>query len=378
MTIFIFCLVCFSSCQKQPPPSPIRPVRAMMLQKKQWIRLNAFPGRTRAISRVNLSFRVEGQLIERPVYVGDHVLKGELLARLDPKDYEVNLQNAVGKLEKAEADLRFAQRDLQRAKNIWEEDPGAISASLLDQKEEERNKLQGEVKSLQAAVEHAGDQLKYTYLRSPYDGMIVATYVQNYEYVNAKQPIVRLLNTSQVEMVIDVPESMIGDIADVDRIVVDFDTIPGKDFSAEIKEIGTEASSTTRTYPVTLVIDQPLDETIYSGMAGNAYLYSSRSKGFNEEGFLVPPSALMTDNSLQHTYVWVIDEEAMKVHKKEVKKGSLTSQGIVINGDLKEGEWIVTSGISYLHEGQVVRIYPVTLNLEGEQVPLFPPSSEVE
>lgn len=370
-TLLFSLVIFFTSCQSKPPPEIIRPVRAMQLQKKQWVSLHAFPGRTRAVERVNLSFRVEGQLIERPVYVGDRLLKEELLARLDPRDFEVRLENALGRLERAEADLRFAEKDYARAQNIQKEDPGAISQSLLDQKEEQRNRLKGEVKSLQAEVEQAEDRLKYTYLRAPFDGVIVATYVQNYEFVQAKQPIVRLLNTSQVEMVIDVPETMIGEIAGVDQIRVEFDALPEKMFPASVKEIGAEASTTTRTYPVTLLIEQPPEETIYSGMAGSAYFYTKQGKEeFDEEGYLVPPTALFTDDALEQTFVWIIDETSMSVQKKEVKKGSLTSQGIIINGDLKRGEWLVTSGVNYLHEGKVVRIYPVMLNTSGEQVPI--------
>ncbi|MCH9625212.1 MAG: Multidrug resistance protein MdtA [Chlamydiales bacterium] len=368
----IVCLLACAGCQKPMPPTPIRPVRAMQLQEEQWVRLHSFPGRTRAVERVNLSFRVEGQLIERPVYVGDEVLTKELLARLDPKDFEVKLQNAIGRLERAEADLRFAERDYTRAQNIWKKDPGAISESLLDQKNEDANRLKGEVKSLEAEVEQAEDQLSYTYLRSPFNGVVVATYVQNYEYVNAKQSIVRLLNTSQVEMVIDLPESMIAGIGNIDKIVVEFDAIPGEEFPATIKEVGTEASATTRTYPLTLVIDQPSNASIYSGMAGSAYLYSRSAEGFNEEGFLVPPSSLMTDDELKNTYVWIINEESMSVEKRQVEKGTLTSRGIIIKGDLEEGEWIVTSGVNYLQDEQLVRVYPVTLNTEGEQVPFIP------
>lgn len=367
--LLFLCFVC-GGCQKELPPVPIRPVRAMQIEVEQWVRLHAFPGRTRAVERVNLSFRVEGQLIERPVYVGDHVLKGELLAQLDPRDYEVKLANALGRLEKADADLRFAERDYQRAVNIWEKDPGAISESLLDQKKEEVNRIKGEEKSLKAQVAYAEDQLSYTSLLAPFNGVVVATYVENHEYVNAKQPIIRLLDTSQVEMVIDVPESMIAQIAYVDKVLVEFDAIPGQEFPAEIKEIGTEASTTTRTYPVTLVIDQSGGETIFAGMAGYAYLFSTKTKEFSGEGFLLPASSLFTDDTLEVTYVWLIDFETMRVYKQGVKRGKLTSQGMIIVQGLREGDWVVTSGVNYLQEGQTVRIYPVKLNMEGEQIPV--------
>ncbi len=343
-------------CEQEQPPPPIRPVRAIQLEAAELVRLHSFPGRTRAVDRANLSFRVEGQLIERPAYVGDDVVKGQLLARLDPKDFEVAIQTALGRLEKAQADLRFAENDYVRATNIWKEDPGAISQSMLDQKKEEANRLKGEVHALEAEVEHAVDLLKYTYLRAPYNGVVVATYVENHEYVQAKQSVIRLLDTAQVEMVIDVPESMIADIPFVERVVVEFDAIPGKEYTATVKEIGAEASATTRTYPVTLLIDQPGEEEIYAGMAGYAFLFSSVTSEFNEEGFLIPPSALVTGDELEKTYVWIVNPESMTVHKREVEKGRLTSQGMMITSGLSEGEWLVTAGVHYLYEGQQVRL----------------------
>ncbi len=366
---FFAFLVCLAGCQKPVSPPTIRPVRAMQLKTSELVRLHSFPGRTRAVERTNLSFRVEGQLIERPTYVGNEVIKGELLARLDPTDYEVKLQTALGELEKAQADLRFAENDYRRAQNIWKEDPGAISESLLDQKKEDANRLKGEVHSLEAKVQQATDQLSYTYLKAPYNGVVVATYVQNYEYIQAKQPILRLLDTSQVEMVIDVPENLIAQIPFVEKVVVEFDALPGVEFLAKIKEIGAEASTTTRTYPVTLVINQPEEATIYPGMAGYAFLFSSVSKEFNEEGFLLPPSALVTDDSLNKTYVWVVDTDTMRVQKREVKKGRLTSQGILITDGLHEGEWVVTAGVHYLKDNQEVELAPVKLNASGEQIP---------
>ncbi len=80
----------------------------------------------------------------------------------------------------------------------------------------------------------------------------------------------------------------------------------------------------------------------------------------------------MTDDELKNTYVWIINEESMSVEKRQVEKGTLTSRGIIIKGDLEEGEWIVTSGVNYLQDEQLVRVYPVTLNTEGEQVPFIP------
>jgi len=366
--LLICLLILLTSCgKKEEKPESIRPVRALQIVAEETVQTRVFPGRTRAVNRVNLSFRVEGPMIERPAFVGERVNKGQLLAKIDPRDYEVNLQIVKGKLERAEAQLRFAERDYERAMNIWKKDPGAISQSLLDQKKETVNELKGQLVSLQGDVDAAQDQLSYTDLVSPFDGMIVATYVERFEYVNAKQSILRLLDTSRVEMVIDVPESQITEIKDVKEIKVILDSLPGREFDARIKEIGTEASATTRTFPVTLVIDQPEDATVLAGMAGYAMLFGQETPDFSEKGHLVPTTSIISDVDKKITYVWLINPDTMKAYLQPVQKGKLTERGVIITGGLKDGEWVVTSGANLLREGQVVRILPVTLDEQGRQ-----------
>jgi len=367
-TLLLSLCILLTSCEKkEEEPRSIRPVRALQLVEEETIQSRVFPGRTRAVNRVNLSFRVDGPMIERPVFVGDQVIKGQLLARIDPRDYEVNLQIVKGKLERAEAQLRFAERDYERAMNIWKKDPGAISKSLLDQKFETMNELKGQLISLQGDVKAAEDRLAYTRMESPFEGIIVATYVEPFEFVNAKQPILRLLDTSKIEMVIDVPESQIAQIKDIEKIIVFFDSYPGREFNASIREIGTEASATTRTFPVTLLIDRPQDATLLAGMAGYARLYGRDTPEFSEQGYLLPTTAIISDVDKSVTYVWLIDNETMKVSLQPVEKGRLTERGVIITGGLKAGRWVVTSGANLLQEGQVVQILPVTLDEQGGQ-----------
>lgn len=355
-SLLVLLSVLLAGCREQPLQKKIRPVRAMRVEKDSLLDMRRFPGRTQAVDRVNLSFRVDGVLIERPVLVGDSVPKGGLLARLDPRDYEVSLRNIEGSLQVAEAKLRFAESDLVRVERIWEKDPGAISESFLDQKTAERDQLIGEVASLKAQVEAAKDALSYTTLAAPFEGIVVATYVENFEFVSAKQPIVRLLDITQVEMSIDVPDSLINEIPGVQELIVQFEMFPGREFPAKLKEIGTEASVTTRTFPVTLVIDQPSDLKILSGMVGEARFTKTGPQESAEQLFVIPPSALFSDQELGQSFVWVIDPADSVVHRRKVMSGALTTRGMSIQSGLNEGEWIVTAGVHYLSDGEFVRI----------------------
>lgn len=368
-TVFFISLLFFqTSCKEEQRPSVVRPVRALQVEEKVIVGQRVFPGRTRALNRVNLSFRVSGPLVERPVIVGDKVKKDQVVARIDPRDFEAALKSAQGDQEKTEARLRFAESDYQRAETVWKEDPGAISVSYLDQKREERNQLSGSLKSINARVKSDKDALDDTYLRSPFDGIVVATYVENYEYVKAEQPIMRILDLTEVEMMIDIPESLIKYVPEIKNFTVRFDAYPGREFPATVKEIGTEASRVTRTYPVTLVMNQPDDVTILAGMAGEASVAPGSLPEKADAYYIIPPAATFSDKKLDETFVWIYNPNTKKISRRKVVIGSLTSMGVIIKEGVKSGDWVVTSGVTFLSEGETVGLLPVELNSMGEQV----------
>ena len=206
----------------------------------------------------------------------------------------------------------------------------------------------------------AKDRLGYTYLKAPFNGIVTSTYVENYEDVKAKQPIVRLIDHSQIEMVINIPENIIYQAdylkAAGNALRVSFDPFPDREIEAQIKEIGKEASKTTRTYPITLIMDQPEDVKILPGMAGKATRAVAVPEIKDQPGIVIPETAVFSPDDSDTTYVWVIDDQAKTVRKREVKTGELLDTGIAITDGLKPGEWIATAGVHYLQEGQEVRI----------------------
>jgi multidrug efflux pump subunit AcrA (membrane-fusion protein) len=158
-------------------------------------------------------------------------------------------------------------------------------------------------------------------------------------------------------MVINIPESLISMAPQAKNIEVIFDPFPDRKIPAEIKEIGTEASRTTRTYPVTLIMDQPEDINILPGMAGKA---SGKPDADDMSklaiGKQVPVAAILSPDDIEKTYVWIINEQSKTVAKREVIIGKLTDTGIMVTSGLEDGEWVATAGVNYLREGMEVRI----------------------
>jgi RND family efflux transporter MFP subunit len=315
-------------------------------------------------TEVNLSFRVGGPLISRPVDVGDMVEAGDIVASIDPRDFEVRLESVRGQLERAKAALDYGQTEYDRILRIRAQDPGATSELALDTALRERNVQKANVRSLEAGVMTAEDQVGYTQLKAPFAGRVVATYVENFEDVLPKRPIVRIIDRARVEFDISIPEGMIGYAPYVKEIMIRFDAIAGREFPATVKEIGEEATQATRTYPVTLVMDHPDDVEILAGMAGDARI-TSRPPQFEAAGIAIPATAVFSDGSSSDSFVWVCDESSRTLHRRKVEARHFSDTGLSVQSGLSAGEWVVVAGVHTAKEGQKVRLEDVAT---GEEV----------
>ena len=355
---FIF-LIFLQGCEKEQVAEKkvVRPIKAMMVTDAVQFRQRQFPGTAKATQEINLSFRVSGPLITLPVNIGDEVSIGDVVARIDPRDYEVRLRSSRGELNESMAIMKRATADYQRVKNIFEIDPGAISQISVDNALQARDSARAKVDALRASVATAKDQLSYSYLKAPFDGIVVNKYVENFQDVRAKQAVVRIIDDSRIEMVISIPENLIALVPGVANIEVVFDAFPDRIIPAEIKEIGTEASKTTRTYPITLIMDQPDDIKILPGMAGKATGEPTDADASKiPRGKQVPLTAIFSPDDIEKTYVWIIDNQSKTVSKREVTMGKLTDTGIMVTNGLDNGELIAIAGVHYLREGMKVRI----------------------
>lgn len=335
-------------------PELVRPVKTIIVRDDAAFEQVWFTGRAAATQAVDLSFRVGGSLVNRAVDIGDRVAAGDLIAALDPATFEADVQRLRAQLAQAEAERQRANSDLRRNRLLA--DRGHVSRAALDKFISAANVAAAAVDAQAAAVRSAELALSYTQLSAPFDGEIVRVFAENFEEIQANQPVARLVDKSRIEMTIDIPESMISLASEVGAIDTLFDPFPDVRLTAEIKEIGSEASEITRTYPVTLIMDQPTDVTILPGMAGRASPRDDPRPDDQRGGVLVPDAAVFAETGGQSVFVWVVDETAMTVSKRRIDVFELTSSGYTVTAGLAPGERIVVAGVNFLSEGQKVRL----------------------
>ncbi len=359
LAICMICLALLSACGQSEEAAKtdetIRPVKQMKVSGSLAGKTRKLPGTVRASDRVDLAFQVPGPLVELPVKEGQKVKKGTLVARIDPRDYDTNLRNAEGLLAKAEAGLTYAVAEYHRYVKVKQTDAGAVSDSMVALKLAAEKVARAELQSAKAAVSAARDQLAYTRLKAPFDGVIARKYVDNYQEVLAKEAILSLQNVANVEVLIDVPELMIAPIRKTKpSFYAEFAADPTRRFDLRVKEFATQADSVTQTYRVVLVMPAPSGINILPGMTVNVSIeFTEEFEGGSE--ILIPAIAVFADNAGK-SQVWVIDPKTQKVQRRAVTTGDLSgNDSIRIVSGLNTDEIIAISGVSKLREGQAVR-----------------------
>ncbi|MEA5615108.1 efflux RND transporter periplasmic adaptor subunit [Nodularia spumigena] len=342
-----------SGCQDaSEAPDGVRPVRVMRVGDLSEFRGRQFPGRAEPVQFVDLSFRVSGTLQTLAARIGQSVQEGEIIARVDERDFQVRVTAAEAGLARAEAELARAEEEFARMNVAF--DRGAASEMEIVRTREARNIAAANVKSLQAELQGARDALADTSLRAPFSGEISARFTENFEDIQARQPVLRVVDNSRIRFTVNIPEQLMAQLDAVEEILCEFEAFPGQELVAEIDELQREADPVTRTFPITLVMDQPSNGPILAGMSGRAWVSRLRSEETETDVFDLPPSAVR-QNAGEESFVWLIDESSGVVSRRTVEVGQVSPGGVRVRG-VGPGDVVATAGAAFLRDGQRVRI----------------------
>lgn len=301
------------------------------------------PGRVQATRRSDLAFPVSGLLIERPVVAGQRVAAGEMLAQLDPRD----LENRVT-LE--EARLALAEADFLRFSRLAESPVSPVTPAEVD-----RKRAEFEIATVRTA--QARKVLEDATLTAPFDGIVAATLVDNHQRVRADQPVLVLEASEALEVIVDLPERVLGRLSDLprDRPVAEavFAAAPGRSFPARVTEIATRADPVTQSFRVTAAIDRPDDINLLPGMTATVY---ARPNLYLRAVLRVPVTAV-GETEAGEAFVWVVDPDTFRIDRQPVTLGETDNGMVVVEEGLQGGQRIVSAGVGRLQAGTVISLY---------------------
>lgn len=341
-------------CAAEPvePEVVVRPVRYQQVTPAGQQLERTFSGVARASVESTLSFRVAGTIDRVAVKIGDRVRRGQLIASVDPTDYEIQLSESEAALRQAEAQARNAMADLERVRALYEN--SNASADDLDAARATADSMEAQVESVGKRLDLARRQLAFTRLTAPVDGAVAERSVEVNENVRAGQAIVRLSSGSAPEVGLAIPEQLITQVETGSSVQVTFDAIPGRRFAAVVSEVGVASTGTATTFPATVRLEED-EADVRPGMAAEVTFEFSTGNG--SDRYLLPPQAVGEDR--QGRFVFVAErqqDDLGVVQRRPVQVGELLDEGLEVLGGLRAGELVVTAGVSRLEDGQQVRL----------------------
>ncbi len=293
-----------------------------------------FPARVKAAEEVNMAFKVSGSLKQVFVQEGKYVRQGELLAQIDPRDYELQLQAA-------EAEWQGIKAEAERVMALY-----ADSVATASDYDKARYGLQ----QITAKRDNAKNQLADTKIYAPFDGYVKQRLFDPPTVVGAGMPIVTLHSSSMPEVEISIPSSVYHRRGDIASFEAKFDFVE-EAVPLRLISISSNVNS-NQLYTLRLALPSSMKEKPSVGMLAMVdVVFSATSNNAVE----IPTSAIFHDNNAD--YVWIITGD--KVAKRTVEITELHTNGTatLVSG-LEVGEVVIAAGAHKLSEGQMVKPLP--------------------
>ena len=302
-----------------------------------------YPGKVKAAEEVNMAFKVSGTLMAIHVDAGTYVHAGQLIAEIDPRDYQLQV-------DAVEAEYQQIAADAQRVIALY----GDSVATAADY-----DRARYGLQQITAKRDNARNQLADTKIYAPFDGIVQDRFFDPPTVIGAGMPVLSIVSQGKQEIEINIPVSTYINKNQIESVYAKFDYLTN-DVRLGIISISPKANA-NQLYTVQLSIPQNISPNPTPGMSTNVKLYFKGDSSDN----IIPSSALFQDGNTQ--CVWIVTSDSI-AEKREVSVKSLLNDGnAVISSGLENGERIITAGTHKIRQGQKVTIIeePSETNIGG-------------
>ncbi len=340
------------------------------------------PGSFEAFERTKLYSKVAGYLEWIGVDIGDHVQKGQVVARILVPEMEherdassarlssahAMLENHHAELELAQAEYRFKKVTFERVSQVREQDSEVMSEQRVDEARQgfevastnlkvvqsHISLAKSRIEELEANLKHLDSLMAYTEIKAPFGGTVVerfvdpGTLIQEGTTSGNALPIVTIFRADPIRIFLDVPEKEVTYVQVGDPAFVTCDALPGKRFEGQIERFSRALNPATRTMRVEINLPNP-EGILLPGMFGRVRL----TRDSNPDSIVIPVEALRSEG--ENSFLYVVQEgEARRVEIEtahndlvyaEVTSGLQGSEEIVVtsSGSLSEGLAVTSS-----------------------------------
>ena len=330
------------------PRTEIRPVRAQAVAYAETAQRFNLAGTVEARVESAMAFRTAGKIIQRLVNVGDEVMPGTVLARLDDEDHRLQVRTTRAQLESARADLAKAKADLDRYEQLRTSQ--VFTQATYDQRRSAAEMARARVEQMSGQLRMMENQLAYTALVADARGVVTQVKAEAGQVMQSGQPVVNIARTDEIEISVAVPEHRLDDLKAATRLTATLWAEGGeRQHAVRLRELAPGADPATRTYVARFSLIEP---PAGSRLGMSATLAVERAA--SERVAALPLTALFQQGS--KPAVWVVDPATGKLTLTAVAVARYAQDAVLITSGVPEGAMIVTAGVHKLDAGQRVRL----------------------
>nr|WP_244115460.1 MULTISPECIES: efflux RND transporter periplasmic adaptor subunit [Burkholderia cepacia complex] len=342
-----------TACHSHEAPAPeLQPVVALAVHADNDAVHRVLPAQVQARYSTPLSFRVGGKIVERRVRIGDTVKAGQALAMLDPADLHNTLLNARAQLDAADHRVAYAKQQLERDRA--QAQANLIAPVQLETTQDAYASAVAQRDSALAQMALAGDHLRYATLVADHDGVITSEDADTGQNVEPGQAVFHLDWSGNLDIVCDVSERDLRDLA-VGRVAhVSLTALPGKTLDARVREIAAAADPQSRTWRVKLTLIAP-GVDVRSGMTASV-AFDGTADAATDHAITLPATALFHRG--ETPAVWIVRNGSDTLELRPVSIGRYDERTVSITSGLASGERVVMQGVHTVSTGERVRVVP--------------------
>ncbi len=339
--LLAFCLVlAFLSCKEQKSEEKEKVQRQLV----KYLKLDAsnksktldFPGKVKAGQEANLSFRISGPIEKIYVKEGQRVRKGQILAKMEDRDYKLQLSAT-------QAEYNRIKSEVDRVVKLYQEK--SVTANEYD-------KASYGLKQITAKLHAHQNTLRDVYLKAPFEGFISGkSLFSSGEIVGAGMPILRLSGEKEMIVEVNIPASQYLNRDNFSSYSATFSLFPEQEFPLELLSVE-HTANINQLYKMTFSIDKGTTQ-LTAGMTTMVHIYP---KAESLESFVIPNNAIFQISG--KSFVWLIKKnyDGLYVQAQEITIKEFGRDGSVVCTGLEKGVSIVSAGIHKLKDGEKIRL----------------------
>lgn len=356
--ILVLVVLSLAACREEEAEAeaPIRALKTHVVELAPNFETRRFPAVLEPAEITPLSFEVSGLLGAVTLSVGQRVLEGEILASLDQTNLELQVESARASVDQARSAAQNAAETLERQQTLFER--GTATRIAVDDAQVQADSTAAQLVQAQKSLETAEENLEKADLVAPFDGIINTVDATSFTTISPGTPVVTVYPADRHEVRFLVSFDTVGQLVIGTNARIRLADQPDVVLDAVVSEIAARADSVS-SFPVVLTLKET-HPAIKAGMAVEASIDLPKAQ---EEAFAVPLSAIIRDGQAEGVEnpqsvmsIFVFNPDTSRVERRDVTVGGLRENMIMVTQGLEEGDQVASAGVSFLKDGQEVRL----------------------